>query len=101
LNTEDEPVDLEKARAADAAAADKWLRGVEQVIAEVARDVAAEGGSGKHLITVDELRAAGAFDVPEAWRKSLGGGERDLFSDLDEDDGNPENQDPAEVEPED
>ncbi len=26
-----------------------------------------------HLITVDELRAAGALDVPAAWRKSLGG----------------------------
>ena len=24
-----------------------------------------------HLISVDELRAAGALDVPEAWRKSL------------------------------
>lgn len=40
-----------------------------------------------HLISVDELRAAGALDVPPAWRKSLGGPlggnvERDLFSDL-------------------
>ncbi|MCB9853298.1 MAG: hypothetical protein H6819_09405 [Phycisphaerales bacterium] len=25
-----------------------------------------------HLISVDELRAAGALDVPKAWRKSLG-----------------------------
>lgn len=25
-----------------------------------------------HLITVDELREAGALDVPAAWRKSLG-----------------------------
>ncbi len=24
-----------------------------------------------HLISVDELRAAGALDVPESWRKSL------------------------------
>lgn len=24
-----------------------------------------------HLISVDELRAAGALDVPPAWRKSL------------------------------
>jgi len=33
---------------------------------------------------VDELRAAGALDVPPAWRKSLGGKrvERDLFSGL-------------------
>lgn len=36
-----------------------------------------------HLISVDELRAAGALDVPAAWRKSLGGQvERDLFSGL-------------------
>jgi len=35
------------------------------------------------LISVDEMRAAGALDVPAAWRKSLGGQvERDLFSDL-------------------
>jgi hypothetical protein len=27
----------------------------------------------RHLISVDELRAAGALDVPPAWRKSLGG----------------------------
>lgn len=42
-----------------------------------------------HLISVDELRAAGALDVPAAWRKSLGGKvDRDLFSDLgDEDEG--------------
>ena len=37
------------------------------------------------MITVDELRAAGALDVPPAWRKSLGV-ERDLFSDLVADD---------------
>ncbi len=35
----------------------------------------------RHLITVDELRAAGALDVPAAWRKSLAV-ERDLFSGL-------------------
>ncbi len=41
----------------------------------------------KHLITVDELRAAGALDVPAAWRKSLSRKqERDLFSDLIDDD---------------
>jgi hypothetical protein len=28
------------------------------------------------LISVDQLRAAGALDVPAAWRKSLGGEER-------------------------
>ncbi|MFT3878493.1 MAG: hypothetical protein QM703_02400 [Gemmatales bacterium] len=35
-----------------------------------------------HLISVDELRAAGALDVPASWRKSLGEEERDLFSGL-------------------
>jgi hypothetical protein len=40
------------------------------------------------MISVDELRAAGALDVPAGWRKSLGvEPQRDLFSDLvDEDD---------------
>ncbi|HEX3659262.1 MAG TPA: hypothetical protein VHV55_25965 [Pirellulales bacterium] len=33
------------------------------------------------MISVDELRAAGALDVPAAWRKSLAV-ERDLFSGL-------------------
>jgi hypothetical protein len=51
-----------------------------------------------HLITVDELRAAGALDVPAAWRKSLGE-DRDLFSDSIEDDENQEKQQPASVEP--
>jgi hypothetical protein len=59
-----------------AAAANKWLRDVEETIAQVRRDIAAEGVSRPHLITVDELRAAGALDVPPAWRKSLGGEER-------------------------
>jgi hypothetical protein len=39
----------------------------------------------RHLISVHELRAAGALDVPASWRKSLSAGvERDplsLFSD--------------------
>ena len=34
------------------------------------------------MITVDELRAAGALDVPTAWRKSLGG-EKSLFDESD------------------
>jgi hypothetical protein len=37
-----------------------------------------------HLISVDELRAAGALDVPPEWRKSLGAGperQRGLFAD--------------------
>ncbi len=44
---------------------------------------------GGRLISVDELRAAGALDVPPEWRKSLGGGksrddqgQRSLFDDL-------------------
>lgn len=39
----------------------------------------------QHLISVDELRAAGALEVPAAWRKSLGV-KRDLFGDLFADD---------------
>jgi hypothetical protein len=41
------------------------------------------------LISADELRAAGALDVPPAWRKSLGGkkhadrGQLPLFGDDD------------------
>ena len=47
----------------------------------------------QHLITVDELRAAGALDVPPAWRKSLGEEGRDLYSDLlDDDDSGAEKQ---------
>jgi hypothetical protein len=42
----------------------------------------------RHLISVDEFRAAGALDVPPAWRKSLApqSEERHLFSGLSEDD---------------
>ena len=50
------------------------------------------------LISVDELRAAGALYVPPAWRKSLSAGrkERDLFSDLvDDEDRLPPEQDSA------
>ena len=39
------------------------------------------------LISADELRACGALDVPAEWRKRLGGGERDLFSEPVEEDG--------------
>ena len=48
----------------------------------------------QHLISVDELRAAGALDVPAAWRKSLGA-ERDLFPLFADDDALPEKQQPA------
>jgi hypothetical protein len=53
-----------------------WLERVQRVIAEVAAEYAFPGASQKHLITVDDLRAAGALDVPAEWRKSLGGEER-------------------------
>lgn len=77
-----------------AAAAAEWVRQVDETIAEVARDMAAEGLSGPQLISVDQLRAAGALDCPPAWRKSLSAGssksskdqQRDLFSDLRDDD---------------
>ena len=53
----------------------------------------------RHLISVDELRAAGALDVPAAWRKSLGvvhDDQPDLFSGLlDEDDLLPKEQEPT------
>ncbi len=42
----------------------------------------------RHLISVDELRAAGALDVPPAWRKSLSV-EPDLFSFLKDDEESP------------
>jgi hypothetical protein len=54
----------------------------------------------QHLISVDELRAAGALDVPAKWRKSLGV-ERDLFSLFGDDDMLPEKQQPAPDEPND
>jgi len=53
----------------------------------------------RHLITVDELRAAGALDVPAGWRKSLHV-ERDLFSGLfEDDDAGSEEQLPTGVDP--
>lgn len=53
----------------------------------------------QHLISVDELRAAGALDVPAKWRKSLGV-ERDLFL-FGDDDMLPEKQQPAPLDPDD
>jgi len=53
-----------------------------------------------HLITVDELRAAGALDVPAAWRKSLGV-ERDLFSGLLWNDDSTPGSEPSDAEPSD
>jgi hypothetical protein len=81
---------------------DKRYPTVDEILAEMGGDtwpLHFELGpriEGKHLITVDELRAAGALDVPPAMRKSLGGraehqpdsGERqrDLFSLFGDDD---------------
>jgi hypothetical protein len=49
----------------------------------------------QHLITVDELRAAGALDVPPSWRKSLAV-ERDFVPGLfDDDETHEEEQEPA------
>jgi hypothetical protein len=66
------PEQIERWRQLDAEAANRGLREVQELIAEVRRDMAAAGITGPHLISVDELRAAGALDVPPAWRKSLG-----------------------------
>ncbi len=82
---------------------DQPLRTVDDVIAEIAgipiEELAREQtGRGRHLISVDELRAAGALDVPPAWRKSLGGEpqrQRDLFSDLIDDDGSAPQEQPS------
>lgn len=67
---------------------DPYLNSLLEVLANEALDT-----ESPRLITVDELRAAGALDVPAAWRKSLGGGQRDLFSDIVEhDDPHPEKE---------
>ena len=51
-------------------------------------------------IPPEKLRVPpGILDVPPSWRKSLGGEERDLFSELPEDDENSEEEQPASVEP--
>jgi hypothetical protein len=49
---------------------------------------------------VDELRAAGALDVPTRWRKSLGV-ERDLFSGLFDDDETPHENEAATIDADD
>lgn len=48
---------------------DPYLNSVLEAIASDALDA-----DSPRLITVDELREAGALDVPPAWRKSLGTG---------------------------
>jgi hypothetical protein len=71
---------------------DQRSRTIDDLIAEIAgipiEELANEPTEdGRHLISVDELRAAGALDVPAAWRKSLGGEERrHLLPGFDDDD---------------
>lgn len=48
------------------------------------------GGERPHLISVDELRAAGALDVPAAWRKSLADESRYTLPGFEDDDENAE-----------
>ncbi len=55
---------------------DQPLGTIDDLIADIAgipiEELAKEPTEdGQHLISVDELRAAGALDVPAAWRKSL------------------------------
>jgi hypothetical protein len=56
---------------------DKHYASLDEIIAEIAgtsiEEIADEAfaAGGPWLISVDELRAAGALDVPAAWRKSL------------------------------
>lgn len=68
-----------------------WRRDFEQTLEEIRK---------LPPIPPEKLRVPpGTLDVPPAWRKSLGGDERDLFSELPEDDENSESQRPARVEP--
>ena len=67
---------------------DKHYASVDELIEEIKGipiEELAEPLDRPHLISVDELRAAGVLDVPTSWRKSLGV-ERDLFSELLDDD---------------
>jgi hypothetical protein len=69
---------------------DQPLGTINDVIAEIAgipiEELAKEPTEdGRHLISVDELRAAGALDVPAEWRKSLGGERRFTLPGFDDD----------------
>ena len=69
---------------------DQPLRTIDDIIAEIAgipiEELAKEPTeNGRHLISVDELRAGGALDVPAAWRKSLGGEREFLLPGFDDD----------------
>lgn len=97
------PAQLQRWDDSRAAAANKWLNEVNESIAQARREYAAKIAAGidpgPHLISVEELRAAGALNVSSARRKSLSAGcERDLplFRDLiDEDDEDSGNDQPA------
>ncbi len=68
---------------------DPYLASILEAIEEAARDPVVP-----HLISVDELRAAGALDVPPSWRKSLGAEQQlDLFAGLNDDDPDPTSKD--------
>jgi hypothetical protein len=82
-NGDPTPAQIQRWNELHEAAARKWLEKTEKVIAEDAIAWAAEGFP-PHLISVDELRAAGALDVPPAMRKSLRN-EPDLFTNVSED----------------
>jgi hypothetical protein len=74
---------------------DQPLGTIDDLIAEIAgipiEELAKEPTEdGQHLISVDELRAAGALDVPAAWRKSLAEETRYTLPGFGEDDENAE-----------
>jgi hypothetical protein len=73
---------------------------LDEAIAEIAgksiAELVAMRPGGPHLITVDELRAAGALDVPPSWRKSLSAGvKRDQLPLFGDDDSEPTNEELA------
>jgi hypothetical protein len=81
---------------------DQHYRSIDDIIEEIKgktiEEIANEPLDGPHLISVDELRAAGALDVPASWRKSLAASniadERDIFSGLFPDDESPPSREP-------
>jgi hypothetical protein len=81
---------------------DQPLRTVDDLIAEIngksIEELVSEcSADGPRLITVDELRAAGALDVPPEWRKSLGGKLDSPLPLFPDDDEQPETRQPAPV----
>jgi hypothetical protein len=77
---------------------DRQYPTVDEFLERLANGDVPDCEEGPHLISADELRAAGALDVPPAWRKSLSARivQRDLFSDLsDEEEPLPDDQAPS------